>query len=104
MSKSRENEPTDERLRIRMKDGDEEAVALIYARHAADLVGFTSGKVSSLDEARDLVHGLFVELWEKRARIHLSNSFRSDLFAAVRYKIIDHFRKNRSEERRVGKE
>lgn len=98
MSKSRVNEPTDERLLIRMKDGDQQAFALIYARHAADLVGFTSGKVSSLDEARDLVHDLFVELWEKRDRIHLSNSFRSYLFAAVRYKIIDHFRKNGRQE------
>lgn len=94
MHKSRVNGPTDEQLLTRMKHGDAEAFALIYARFASDLIGFTSGKLASLDEARDLVHDLFVELWEKRDRIHLSNSFRSYLFAAARYKIVDHFRKH----------
>src|SRR5690606_35750875 len=45
-------------------------------------------------EARDIIHDLFVYVWDERASITITTSFRSFLFAAVRYRIIDHIRKN----------
>lgn len=85
---------SDGQLLERFKNGDQQAFALIYDRYASELIDFSSRKLSSLEEARDLVHDLFVGLWEKRGQVNISSSFRSYLFAAIRYKVIDHIRRN----------
>ena len=43
----------------------------------AGLLGFTARKVASLEEASDLVHGLFVEIWNKRGQLQIQTSFRT---------------------------
>src|SRR3546814_16343479 len=55
-----------------------------------------------MDEARDLIHDLFVDIWEKRDRLRIDSSFRSSLFAAARYRVIDHFRRNIRQEYYAG--
>ncbi|WP_158640643.1 RNA polymerase sigma factor [Anseongella ginsenosidimutans] len=94
MKTTNENPFSDEQLLERLKNGDQTAFAMIYDRYAADLIWYGSKKLSSLEEARDLVHDLFVEFWDKRERIHINSSFKSYLFSAARYRIIDHIRKN----------
>ncbi len=78
----------------RLRDGDADAFSEIYRRYASDLVSFTSSKLFSLEEARDLVHDLFVSLWAQKERIHPDTSLATYLFSIARYKIIDHIRKN----------
>jgi RNA polymerase sigma-70 factor (family 1) len=72
----------------------EKAFTAIYELYAPSLINFTAARVASLDEARDIIHDLFVHLWEERASIVITHSLRAFLFAAVRYRIIDHIRKN----------
>lgn len=102
MNTSRDNVQSDEQLLKRLKKNDQAAFAIIYDRYAADLIRFGSKKLSSLDEARDLVHDLFVEFWNKREHIYLSGSLKSYLFAAVRYKVIDCIRRNSRQEYYAG--
>ena len=74
--------------------GDESAFAGLYGLYASALIDFAAARLSSLEDARDIIHDLFVYLWEERAHISITWSIRSFLFAAVRYRIIDHFRRN----------
>ncbi len=76
----------------RLQAGDEQAFSEIYSLFAAELIAFTTARISSLEEARDIIHDLFVYIWEERADLTIKISFRSFLFAAARYRIIDHIR------------
>jgi RNA polymerase sigma-70 factor (ECF subfamily) len=76
------------------KAGDKAAFSTIYLTHAPALTGFVAGRLASLEEARDIIHDLFIYLWDEREHIHIDGSLKSYLFASARYRIIDHIRKN----------
>jgi len=77
-----------------LAEGNEAAFAKLYETYAPALIGFVAARVSSLEDARDLIHDLFIYLWEERANIVITSSIQPFLFAAARYRIIDHFRRN----------
>jgi RNA polymerase sigma-70 factor (family 1) len=85
---------TDEQLIILLKKGDQQAFAEIYSRYAESLAGFAGSKLYSLDDARDLLHDMFVKLWENREQINITSTLQSYLFAIIRHRIIDKIRKN----------
>jgi RNA polymerase sigma-70 factor (ECF subfamily) len=66
----------------------------IYNTHAPALTSFAAARLTSLDEANDIIHDLFVHLWQDRENLTINISLRAFLFAAIRYRIIDHIRKN----------
>ncbi|HWK07764.1 MAG TPA: RNA polymerase sigma-70 factor [Puia sp.] len=74
--------------------GGEEAFTDIYEGYAPSLINYAAARLTSLEEARDIIHDLFVHLWEERDNISITHSLRGFLFAAVRYRIIDHIRRN----------
>jgi RNA polymerase sigma-70 factor (ECF subfamily) len=86
-----------------LRSGKERAFATIYEKYASSLVDFTASRVASLEEAKDIIHDIFVCLWEERANIHITHSFRAFLFAAARYRIIDHIRHNMTREKYADK-
>lgn len=81
-------------LRERLRFGDENAYSEIYQLYAASLIRFASSKLYSLEEARDLIHDVFVYLWTERRKIQIHSSLQSYLFAITRHRIIDHIRRN----------
>lgn len=91
LAKQIHNEP--ELLEL-LKAGDKNAFSSIYETFAPSLISFAASKVSSLDEARDIIHDLFAHLWDERERINITVSLKSFLFAATRYRIIDHIRRS----------
>ncbi|MBA9079299.1 MULTISPECIES: RNA polymerase sigma factor [Rufibacter] len=78
----------------RLKSGDEQAFEEIYRQYAYSLTEFASSKLASLEEAQDLIHDLFVYLWTERGTLQITGSLKGFLFAAARYRVIDHIRKN----------
>jgi RNA polymerase sigma-70 factor (ECF subfamily) len=85
---------TDFQLLNLLKKDDEAAFAEIYDRYAQDLTGFASAKLYSLEDARDLIHDLFVKIWEERKTLAITANLQSYLFAFTRYRIIDKIRRN----------
>lgn len=85
---------TDEDLVSLLKQGDETAFELLYYRYADDLLTYAASRLASLHEAEDIVHDLFVYLWKEKENISVKISVRAFLFSAVKYRIIDHIRKN----------
>ncbi|HRP54460.1 RNA polymerase sigma-70 factor [Agriterribacter sp.] len=88
------NVHSDTKLLQSLKSGDQSAFTTLYERYAISLTGYAASRLASLEEARDIIHDLFVYIWEERGSITITISFKSFLFAAVRYRIIDHIRKN----------
>lgn len=100
---SADNEP--ELLR-RLSAGEDLAFKELYEQYAPSLISFAAARLVSLEEAHDIVHDIFVHLWQDKENINIQLSFRAYLFAATRYRIIDHIRKNSSRKKyaeQIGK-
>lgn len=78
----------------KMHLGEEGAFEEIYNHYADDLIDFAARRLESLSEAKDIVQDLFLDLWIKRETLMITFSLRAYLFSAVRFKVIDHIRKN----------
>ena len=87
----------------RLVTGDEGAFHILYEKYAPSLIGFAAARLSSLEDARDIIHDLFVWLWEERAHLVITHSIKAFLFAAIRYRIIDHIRRNSTRREYVQK-
>ena len=85
---------TDIELLLRLQKGEEEAFDILYRKYAESLIEYAASRLHSLDEARDLIHDLFVYIWQERNNISVQISLRAFLFTAIKYRIIDHYRKN----------
>ena len=85
-----------------LKEDDEAAFTEIYSRYAENLTGFASTKLYCLADARDIIHDLFVTLWEERRTLIVHRKLESFLFTLVRYRVVDKIRKNITKEGYAG--
>jgi RNA polymerase sigma-70 factor (family 1) len=85
---------SDDELVALLRKGNQAALAEIYRRYAEKLAGFAGSKLYSLDDARDILHDVFVKLWESREQVYITSNLQSYLFAIIRHRIIDKIRKN----------
>ncbi len=85
---------TDLNLIDLLKKDDEHAFAEIYSRYAESLVGFASSKLFDLEDARDIIHDVFVKLWQEREQLQVDRDLKAYLFKLTRYRIVDKIRKN----------
>lgn len=96
------NSLNDLQLADLLKEDDEAAFAEIYSRYAAKLTGFASSKLYSLEDSHDVIHDVFVKLWEERAHLMVNRNLEAYLFTVIRYRIIDKIRKNITREDYAG--
>lgn len=82
-----------------LKAGDHVAFTAIYEHYAEKLTGFANSKLFDLNDTRDIIHDIFVKLWEDRLNLSIERNLEAYLFAMVRYRIIDKIRKNITHER-----
>jgi RNA polymerase sigma-70 factor (family 1) len=85
-----------------LKEDDEAAFTEIYSRYAENLTGFASSKLYCLADASDIIHDLFVTLWEERRSLMVHRKLESYLFTLVRYRVVDKIRKNITKEGYAG--
>lgn len=83
---------SDNELFYKLKTGDRGAYTEIYHRYKELLFVFAYKKTNSEEEAKDLIHELFLTLWEKRSEINISKELPAYLFWTLRNKIFDSFR------------
>ena len=77
-----------------LKNDDETAFAEIYRRYAKSLADFTASKLFNLEDAQDIIHDLFVKLWEERKQLTITSNLKTYLFTITRHRIIDKIRRN----------
>jgi RNA polymerase sigma-70 factor (family 1) len=85
---------TDIELTHLLKGDDETAFAEIYRRYAKSLADFAASKLSNLEDAQDIIHDIFVKLWEDRERLQITSNLKTYLFTLTRHRIIDKIRRN----------
>ena len=84
---------TDQELLKGIRAGEHYAFELLFRTHYADLLRFARAQVTNPAEAEDIVHDVFLHLWETRAKIGGDRALRTYLLAAVRNRSIDHLRR-----------
>jgi RNA polymerase sigma-70 factor (family 1) len=92
---------TDQELTALLKAGDQLAFTEIYQRYGKALTTFAAAesRLNDLDDAGDVLHDLFVWLWEERAKLAITGNLKNYLFTAIRNRIIDHIRKNNTRQK-----
>jgi len=85
---------TDVQLIRLLKEDNAAAFAEIYKRYAKSLADFTASKLFNLEDAQDIIHDLFVKLWEDREQLNITSNLKTYLFTITRHRIIDKIRRN----------
>lgn len=75
----------DEYLFILLKDEDEKAFTELYDRYWKKLLVRANILLRSQEDAEELVHDIFVTLWNKREKLHILNSFYTYIAAMLQY-------------------
>jgi len=77
-----------------LKKDDENAFSEIYNRYADSLAGFASAKFFDVEDGRDIIHDVFVKLWQERTKLKVDRDLKAYLFKLTRDRIVDKIRKN----------
>lgn len=83
------NSLTDTELLSLFKQGDEKAYTEIYDRYNGLLYLFAYKRLNNREEAKDIIHELFLSLWANRDSLNLTGSLPAYLYTAVRNRIIN---------------
>lgn len=71
----------------------EETFVQAYETYWKDLYTACCHYVDDTALAKEIVQELFISLWEKRERLEVTTSIQTYLFSALKYKVLEHFRK-----------
>jgi len=82
---------TDSLLSKQLRSGSHDAYNKIYERYFGLLFIAACKKVSDREDARDLVHETFTNLWDKRENLNPEMGIASYLYASLRNRIINWF-------------
>jgi RNA polymerase sigma-70 factor, ECF subfamily len=77
--------------------GDEAAFTALFREYHPALCSFVYARVRSAAVAEELVMDVFLWLWRNHARLRLTGTLRSYLFAAAEHAAADHLRRRRLE-------
>lgn len=80
---------SDEELIAMLKDGDFPAFGELYDRYLNPMLAKAFDRLKSQEDAEEVVQELFIKVWRRRERIELQFSFKTYIFAALRYEILD---------------
>ena len=84
---------SDEELFHLLKDGKQGAYEELYHRYKRPLMAYAMKRVG-FHVAEDLMHDLWVRIWEKRDEITINGAVVSYLFSAARNRMIDYLAKS----------
>ncbi|WP_312338076.1 RNA polymerase sigma-70 factor [Sphingobacterium sp.] len=84
---------SDQDLLLEMKDNSRHAFDCLYHRYWNKLLDAAYSKLGDADEAQELVQQLFVDLYRNRESVQVRTTLEGYLLAALKYKVIDRYRK-----------
>ena len=79
---------SDEVLIALLKEGDRSAVAELYDRYWKILLTKAFDRLKSREDAEEIVQELFIKIWRRRHTLELQFSFKTYIYAALRYDIL----------------
>ncbi|MDQ8005170.1 MAG: RNA polymerase sigma-70 factor [Pedobacter sp.] len=81
---------SDAELAELLKKDDSAAYTVIYNRYFHTLYVHALQKLNDKQEAQDVVHELFAQLWNKRQELNIHTNLIGYLYTGIRNKILDH--------------
>ncbi len=72
--------------------GDQIAFAELYNHYKTPAIKFCVSLVKDEEEAENMIHDVFIKIWEKRNQINPDLNFNSYLFTCLRNLAFDHFK------------
>ncbi|RIH63332.1 sigma-70 family RNA polymerase sigma factor [Mariniphaga sediminis] len=91
------NKPAENILWNNLKNGDDSALTLIYAKYADNLYSYGLKIINDEALVKDCIHEVFIQLIEKRKSLVVTSNIQIYLFKSLRNKL---FEELRSEKRR----
>ncbi|MBB3840447.1 MULTISPECIES: RNA polymerase sigma factor [Runella] len=73
--------------------GDELAFTQLYNHYKTPATKFCVSLIKEEEEAENMVHDVFIKIWEKRGQINPDLNFNSYLFTCLRNLAFDYFKK-----------
>lgn len=86
-----------------LKSDDVVAFETLYARYFGKLYNHAYEKLHERFLAQEVVQDLFVSFWQNRHKVEVHTSLASYFFTAIRYLIINQFKKQMIYEQRIDK-
>ncbi len=71
---------------------DEKRLEQLFRTHFSELSLYALRYVGDVDTAREIVHNVFIAIWEKRDKVDLSRPMKGFLYTAVRNRCLNHLR------------
>lgn len=87
--------------RLISQEDDRPAFEQLYRRTLHALLGTIYKWADDVAEAEDILQEVFLDLWEKRAKIRIRNEVFSYLYSMARYKIFDRLREKQLTEKQI---
>ncbi|WP_256004835.1 RNA polymerase sigma factor [Pedobacter deserti] len=84
-------------LVLLLKKGDENALRPLYDMHVVQLHHFIIRTAKSKQLAEDVVHDVFVKIWEKRAQIDSTQPFKTYLYSIAKNHLLNLLKRARHE-------
>jgi RNA polymerase sigma-70 factor (family 1) len=76
-----------------LREGDKEAFAEIYNRFHKPVYRYLISMIKVPEHTEDLVHEIFLKLWEIRQRLDIHTNFQAYIFRVAHNKAVDEIRK-----------
>ena len=80
---------------VSSKTLDKAAFEELFRSYFMPLCSFAQKFVRDVDEAKDIVHNVFINLWNKREKVDLETSLKSYLFQGVHNRCLNYIRDNK---------
>ena len=80
---------------ISIQQGNHDGLRCLFDRYYIPLCRYVHTLIEDETAAEDIVQGVFIYIWEHRMDLILTGSVRAYLFAACRYKALNHLRDKR---------
>ncbi len=67
----------------------------VFREHYEGMCAFARGFIPDMETIEDIVHDIFIKLWEKRDEVDFSRSLKSYLFTSVHNRCLNYIRDNK---------
>jgi len=86
----------DQKVWKAFQNGDREAFGILYHRYFSFLIQCSQRISNDHELAKDCIHDLFVEMWNKKINLGMPRSVRAYFYISIQRKIIRQIRRTRS--------
>lgn len=86
---------SDEELWHNFKEGNKDALTVIFLQHYDSLLGYASRIIVNKNEGKDLIQELFLKLWNSRSNLGNCDNIKFYLLQSIRRLIIDQYQKKK---------